>query len=591
MRRSSVVDRLAKAFSVLALTGLAGCAADSASEGRSSYEPPDDTQEHPSEPIQIEESDIIRLEGERLYVLNRERGLSVIDVSWPFAPKLLTRFDALAGGGGELYVRGETVLALAVDSGLPCHALAPAEFKSLPSTALSLIEDASTDPKVNVDRCVPGRLVTSRMVGGRLYVVTSGGSLKPGQGYLYSVDASNPDDLVIVESLPLTGEPEVHVTESRVYIAEQSGASTRIRLVDISSEDGSLLERGAISIPGHTRSRFHLDAPDDESFRIVTRDPTSRMTALFVVNTKNPDKPTLRSSLQNLARGEELFATRFIGDRVYIVTYQPEIVLNTVRLPGSDPLWVVSLENPDRPELLGRLEIPGWSDYIFPRGDQLFAVGRGTDGARVAASLFDVSDPTRPRELRRVEFGADRASTEAATDFRAVAILEGASGGADLAVIPYSNNVGFGSSCVPEHHLQLVEIAEQDLMLRGRLKLEGRVLRGLSVGDALYGITTREVAAIDASDLSRPDVEESVLVGDPERPEACVIAPEAPREVITTVAPRGSDEAAPMGPLACSFSERPSRSSPLGLGALVFAALACARRTSRRTTVRKGAVP
>jgi hypothetical protein len=540
--------------------------------------------EHPSEPLAIEESDIVRLDGTWLYVMNQARGLSVIDTSTPSQPGLVARLELLAGKGGELYLRGDSLLALVEDSGLPCHRLAPAEYAAWPSTAVAVVQDRTFAPRAVVDRCVPGSLVTSRLVGDILYLVTDGGSADPGRGWLFSLDASNPSDLQVVESLELGGsEHQVHVTDSAMFVAEYNGLSTRVRYVDISSGDGSLVERGSVTVPGVAPGRFHLDARAG-TFRIVTREPSATMTHLYVVDLANPDQLGVLSSLESIAPGEELFATRFIDDRAYVVTYRPEIVVNQVTTQwGNDPLWVISLEDPRAPRILGRLEIPGWSDYIFPRGDLLLAVGRGEDGNRVAASLFDVQNPALPAELGRVEFGADRASSEAASDFRAVEIIERELGTPPLVVVPYSNNYGVGTACVPEHHLQLVELGARELRLRGNLLLGGRVLRALPVGGALYGVTNHVVASIDASNRDAPRIDQTVTVGDPELREACVLAPEEPTQVVTVPTAQTWSGQSDSEHSVCGCSTSAPRSSDAGIGWLfALGVLVAARRLNGR---------
>ena len=101
--------------------------------------------------------------------------------------------------------------------------------------------------------------------------------------------------------------------------------------------------------------------------------------------------------------GEQLYASRFIGSRGYLVTY---------RL--TDPLYVLDLSNPSDPLVAGELQVSGYSDYLFPLTDSLLlgigkeAVADGTAGdgrfawyQGVKLSLIDVSDPARPREAAR----------------------------------------------------------------------------------------------------------------------------------------------------------------------------------------------
>ena len=101
--------------------------------------------------------------------------------------------------------------------------------------------------------------------------------------------------------------------------------------------------------------------------------------------------------------GEQLYASRFIGTRGYLVTY---------RL--TDPLYVLDLSQPSDPKIAGELQVSGYSDYLFPLTENLLlgvgkeAVSDGTSGdgrfawyQGVKLSLIDITDPTRPREAAR----------------------------------------------------------------------------------------------------------------------------------------------------------------------------------------------
>jgi len=105
--------------------------------------------------------------------------------------------------------------------------------------------------------------------------------------------------------------------------------------------------------------------------------------------------------------GEQLYASRFLGARAYLVTY---------RL--TDPLYVLDLSNPADPKVAGELLVDGYSDYLFPLTENLLlGVGKDakTDGTEgdgrfawyqgVKISLIDVSDPAHPREAARSIIG------------------------------------------------------------------------------------------------------------------------------------------------------------------------------------------
>src|SRR5690606_5418097 len=99
--------------------------------------------------------------------------------------------------------------------------------------------------------------------------------------------------------------------------------------------------------------------------------------------------------LENIAPGEQLFAVRFMGNRGYVVTFQQ-----------IDPLFALDLSNPAHPQLVGELEMPGFSTYLHPVGENyLIGIGRDADLTGrvqgVQVSLFDVTNLAQPRLIER----------------------------------------------------------------------------------------------------------------------------------------------------------------------------------------------
>ncbi len=100
--------------------------------------------------------------------------------------------------------------------------------------------------------------------------------------------------------------------------------------------------------------------------------------------------------LSGIAPGEQIKSARFMGDTAYLVTFVQ-----------TDPLFVIDLKNPQKPEILGEVKLPGFSEYLHPVGDGLLlgvGVGgteTGTDGT-AKISLFDVSVPASPEELDNI---------------------------------------------------------------------------------------------------------------------------------------------------------------------------------------------
>jgi hypothetical protein len=191
-----------------------------------------------------------------------------------------------------------------------------------------------------------------------------------------------------------------------------------------------------------------------------------------------------------IARGEQLFATRFDGSAAYLVTFEQ-----------VDPLWVVDLSDPWAPAITGALTVPGWSTHLVPTGDgRLVAVGVEVDaGWNVVASLFDVHDPAVPTLLDRVDLGPG--GSTAFYDVKALGVFptEG------YVLVPVSDATD---------RLAVLTLSAATLDLRGTVGMEGTVLRGLPHARGLVGISTEQVVVVNPAtlaDVTRCTIAENVV--------------------------------------------------------------------------------
>jgi len=136
----------------------------------------------------------------------------------------------------------------------------------------------------------------------------------------------------------------------------------------------------------------------------ATNEPT---TSSVYVMKQLADELNTVGGVTGIAPGEQIYATRFVGDRAYVVTFE-----------RTDPLWVLDLAEPAHPSIMGELQIPGFSRYLQPIDEtHLLGIGRGADAdgraQGVQLSLFDVTDATHPRRVDTYQ--PPRAQGEAAT--------------------------------------------------------------------------------------------------------------------------------------------------------------------------------
>lgn len=164
------------------------------------------------------------------------------------------------------------------------------------------------------------------------------------------------------------------------------------------------LTKGEVS--GWVLNQFSMDE-DNDYFRVATtigrawqRNERESSSNVYILD-KNLK---LIGSLENIAPGEEIYSARFIGKRVYLVTFK------TV-----DPFFVIDLADPFNPKILGYLKIPGYSNYLHPYDENhIIGIGKEVEGLEeeefawyqgVKMALFDVSDTANPKEKSKVVIG------------------------------------------------------------------------------------------------------------------------------------------------------------------------------------------
>jgi uncharacterized secreted protein with C-terminal beta-propeller domain len=147
------------------------------------------------------------------------------------------------------------------------------------------------------------------------------------------------------------------------------------------------------NVPGKALNQFALDEYQG-NLRIATTVGQNSWFGNFGRLTQSfSDVYIMDSNLRNigtvkdLGKTERIYSVRFLADRGYVVTFRQ-----------TDPFYVLDLSNPSNPQVKGELKIPGYSSYLHPLSENLFA-GIGKEDNFVKISLFDVSSPENPQEV------------------------------------------------------------------------------------------------------------------------------------------------------------------------------------------------
>jgi len=447
----------------------------------------------PPEQRSVVESDIWKIAGDTLYFFNNLRGLQVINIANPAAPVLKVTFSVPASGE-QMYV---------LPSG---HAvLLTRNWCGDTSSKILIVDGAAATPTFASQIAVEGYLSESRMVGNALYVISQfyeqhpipgGGTTWEPVMILTSIDLSNPSAPVKRGSQTLPGYPNtIHATDRYLLTVGWNSYYTGsdLQLVDISSPTGEFTVLSTIHATGAVADKFKLNISGDTLTIIShTWNVSDRWTTtLENFSIANPRAPVKVGSLR-LAQGEQLHATRFDGNRVYIVTF--------LRI---DPLWIVDLTDAAHPKIAGELHVPGWSTYLQPLGDRVVALGiDNTNSWRVAVSLFDVSNAADPKLLSKVALGENSSWSEANYDEKALTVLPDDG----LILVPFSGYTTNGQAS----HVQLIDLGRDLLTARGLISDHLYPRRATLHRDHIVSISGREFITYDASNRDQPVLKASI---------------------------------------------------------------------------------
>ena len=230
----------------------------------------------------------------------------------------------------------------------------------------------------------------------------------------------------------------------------------------------------------------------------------------------------LLGSVKDLAPGESIFAVRFLEDHAYVVTYQK-----------IDPLFVIDLSDPSSPVVSGFLEMPGFSQYLYPI-DAGHLVGVGKDALPAEGnfswyqglklSLYDVTNASDPREASNVSLGDRGTQSEVLYDPHAFLYIPDRQYivlPVDLALVDPSQYPGgvpdwaYGTVVWQGAYVFQVNatagftyvgrIAHGNGTINATSGWYGsptQIRRSLYIGDVLYTVSATEVLASSLADLS-----------------------------------------------------------------------------------------
>ncbi|VVB52185.1 Beta propeller domain protein [uncultured archaeon] len=305
------------------------------------------------------------------------------------------------------------------------------------------------------------------------------------------------------------------IEEYEIKLAQER-EKTVIQKIGI--ENGAIEYKTKGEVPGSLLNQFSMDESGDY-FRVATTSQFWTQNSNIQYNNVYVLDSDLKiaGKLEKIAQDERIYSTRFIGNRLYMVTFK-----------RIDPLFVIDLTDPNKPQVLGQLKIPGFSDYLHPY-DENHIIGVGKETAEnewggvsikgVKVSLFDVSDVNNPKQIDTYEIGKAGTDSEALRDHKAFLFDKKK----NLLVIPirevvekgqYDSRYDYSREKVWQG-AYVFDLTLNGFKLKGKIShfddfedqyyywgSPGAVRRSLFMDDVLYTISARKVMMNDLKDIS-----------------------------------------------------------------------------------------
>ena len=309
-----------------------------------------------------------------------------------------------------------------------------------------------------------------------------------------SVDLAEPDKICDSKAI-FTKGGELYVSNKNIYWYETEWTDNNWYVGDTENNTETVIRRlsyykgeiaGAASgrVDGSINDSFSIDEYRDYLRLVVT---TNDENAVYVLN----DSLEMVGAIEGMAQDERVYSARLLGDTGYFVTYKE-----------TDPLFTVDFSNPEKPEIIGKLKIPGFSEYLHFFGeDKLLGIGMDVDAETqvtggVKLSMFDISDPANVEEesvcvLDNVYY------TEVFYDYKAALVDE------------EKNIIGFPAEENGAETYYVFSYDEEkgfDCRMKEQINGSGyQAARGVYIGELLYVVKGNIIEAYQIGDYQKVD--------------------------------------------------------------------------------------
>ena len=228
-----------------------------------------------------------------------------------------------------------------------------------------------------------------------------------------SVDVNHPEEAKDSKAI-FAENGNIYVSNENIYYYDTIWASnmeneeiTTIRKISYKKGEMQAVAQGKVS--GYLNDSFSIDEHEGYLRLVMTVGNTN---SVYVLD----EKLEVTGSIEGLAEDERVYSARFIGETGYFVTFRE-----------TDPLFTVDFSDTENPQIIGKLKIPGFSEYLHFYGeDKLLGIGMEVNeetgvSAGAKLSMFDIRDRANVKQ-EAVYLMEDVYSTDVSYDYKAALI-------------------------------------------------------------------------------------------------------------------------------------------------------------------------
>lgn len=343
----------------------------------------------------------------------------------------------------------------------------------------------------------------------------------------FNINNNNP---VKVETI-FGASDTVYCSENNLYLTdtiyEEYYTNSKIAIYKFELDDSNVVLKAKTEVKGYLNNQFSMDEYEGNLRIAVTVDSRSNLIDELVENFTDyyvEEKTENRlyvldenleeiGRIDNIAVGEKIYAVRFIEKVAYVVTFEQ-----------VDPLFVIDLSNPRKPEIKGELKIPGYSSYLHPYDENhIIGIGYntkdngygGVTNTNMKMSMFDVSDLNSPKEMFSIDIGKDWSYSDLLHDHKALFFKKAD----DLIGLPYST-YAYGENNYWNFeifHIDLENGFERYYNFTHKNDNRTNIKRMIYIEDIVYGLAEQKIMAYDLNTgelLHELDLEDNNYIDD-----------------------------------------------------------------------------